>query len=36
MVEGRGFVLPYKTEWQRIIDSDKIKAIQEKESLFEF
>jgi len=31
----RGFVLPYKTEWQRIIDPDEIQVIKERENQYE-
>jgi hypothetical protein len=35
-MEEKGFILPYKTEWQRITDPERIKAIQDRESQFEF
>jgi hypothetical protein len=34
-MRAKGFDLPYKTEWQRITDPEKIKEIQERESQFE-
>jgi len=34
-MEAKGYVLPYKTEWQRITDSVEISTIQARESLVE-
>jgi hypothetical protein len=34
-MEEKGFILPYKTEWQRITDPVEISIIQERESLVE-